>query len=290
VVNQIANDVVNMVGITAVYRAVDETEARIDLVVKAYIAAIEIFRHREFRRRLEAVESTTPALLTASIRHEGQRLLDRAARWLLHRHPSGFSLDAVVTGARGRVAALWPDEPARLVGEEKDRFDRNVLAFEAMGSTPELARTAAAYLDGYVLLDIMEISDDLGLPDENTAALHHFISEQFRVDYLLTRVSLLPRPNQWDRLARTALREDLYGVLSDLTRSVPSARPGETPSTESMRKIFDEWETSTNHLSVRARRAVAQVCIESRPSLSAISVAVRSLRALSNAGDRRHQR
>lgn len=286
VVNQIANDVINFAGITAVYRAAEETEAQLDLVVKAYIAAIEVFGHREFRQSLKSVESTLPPLLTASIRHEGQRLLDRAARWFLNRYPSGFSLETVVSRAKPRIAALWPNEPARLVGEERSRFDRNVLAFEAMGSTPDLAKTAAAYLDGYVLLDIMEIADDLQLPDDQTAVLYHYISEQFRVDYLLTRVSLLPRPDQWDRLARAALREDLYGVLSELTRSVPSTRSTDALSHHTLRGLFEEWEASANHLSVRARRSVALVCVESRPSLSAISVAVRSLRALTTAGKR----
>ncbi|MDV6286765.1 NAD-glutamate dehydrogenase domain-containing protein [Rhodococcus jostii] len=288
VVNQIANDVINFAGITAVYRAVEETEARVDLVVKAYIAAIDVFGHREFRQRLKSAESTLPPLLTASIRHEGQRLLDRAARWFLNRYPSGFSLETVVSRTKTRIAALWPDEPARLVGEERARFDRNVLAFEAMGSTPDLAKTAAAYLDGYVLLDIMQIADDLQLPDDHTAVLYHYISEQFRIDYLLTRVSLLPRPDQWDRLARAALREDLYGVLSELTRNVQFARSTDALSNHTLQELFEEWEASTNHLSVRARRSVAQVCVESRPSLSAISVAVRSLRALTNAGKRQH--
>ncbi|NIL91918.1 NAD-specific glutamate dehydrogenase [Rhodococcus fascians] len=288
VVNQIANDVINLAGITAIYRAVDETEARVDLVVKAYLAAIEVFGHREFSERLKAEEFTLPPLLTASIRHEGQRLLDRAARWFLNRHPSDFSLETVVKPAKARIAALWPDEPSRLVGEERDRFDRNMLAFEAMGSTPDLAKVAAAYLDGYVLLDIMEIADDLQLPDDRIAVLYHYISEQFRVDYLLTRVSLLPRPDQWDRLARTALREDLYGVLSELTRSVASTRSAETQSNQTLEELFEGWEASTNHLSLRARRSIGQVCVESRPSLSAISVAVRSLRALTTAGKRRH--
>lgn len=289
VVNQIVNDVIDFAGITAIYRAVDETEARVDLVVKAYLAAIEVFGHREFSQRLKTEESTLTPLLTASIRHEGQRLLDRAARWFLNRHPSDFSLETVVDTTKTRIAALWPDEPERLVGEERDRFDRNMLAFEAMGSSPDLAKAAAAYLDGYVLLDIMEIADDLRLPDDRTAVLYHYISEQFRVDYLLTRVSLLPRPDQWDRLARTALREDLYGVLSELTRSsVPATRSTEALSNHNLQDLFEQWETSTSHLSVRARRSIALVCVESRPSLSAISVAVRSLRALTNAGKRQH--
>ncbi|RZL83555.1 MAG: hypothetical protein EOP32_07070 [Rhodococcus sp. (in: high G+C Gram-positive bacteria)] len=283
IINQIANDVINYAGVTAIYRAIEETGAQVDLVVKAYLTAIEVFGHRQLMDRLKSEHTALPPLLIASVRHEGQRLLDRAARWFLNRYPSDFSISNVVASTQNRIATLRRGEPDRLVGGERDRFERNVIAFEAMGSPADLARIGAAYLDSYVLLDIVEIADDHRLADNQVADLYHYASEQFRVDYLLTRVSLLPRQDQWDRLARTALREDLYGVLSALTRTVASASQHGSGTQQDPRQLFDAWESSTNHLSVRARRTVSQVCLEPRPALGAISVAVRSLRALTQA-------
>ena len=37
---------------------------------------------------------------------------------------------------------------------------------------------------------------------------------------MLTRVTMLPRDDRWDAMARGALRDDLYAVLESLTRSV----------------------------------------------------------------------
>jgi glutamate dehydrogenase len=150
-----------------------------------------------------------------------------------------------------------------------------------MGATSELARIAAGYLDSYVLLDIIEIADQQQMPTGEVADLYHYVSDQFRVDYLLTRVSLLPRHGHWDRLSRTAQREDLYAVLSALTRKVAATRP--TARGEGPTAVFEQWRADTTHLSARTQKTIADVCLDQRPTLAAISVAVRSLRALTQA-------
>lgn len=282
VINSTVNDVVNRAGITAVYRAAEETGAPVSLVVKAYVAAIEVFGHRDLTATLKAADNgEASTLLLASVRNESQRLLDRGARWFLNRHASGLLLGPIIADTKGKIAELLPHEPDRLWGEEAHRFRRNVSAFEAMGATSELARVAAGYLDSYVLLDVIEIADQQQVPAGEVAGLYHYVSDQFRVDYLLTRVSLLPRHGHWDRLSRTAQREDLYAVLSALTRKVAATHP--TIRDDGPTAVFEQWRADTTHLSARTQKTIADVCLDQRPTLAAISVAVRSLRALTQA-------
>jgi hypothetical protein len=61
-----------------------------------------------------------------------------------------------------------------------------------------------------------------------------------------------------------------------------SLSPGSrhTTSDRDVQDIFDEWQTQTTHLAVRARRTVATVSIDERPQLNALTVVVRALRAL----------
>jgi glutamate dehydrogenase len=47
--------------------------------------------------------------------------------------------------------------------------------------------------------------------------LQFVLSAQFRVDYLLSKISALPREDRWQTLARMALRYDLYAALAELT-------------------------------------------------------------------------
>lgn len=279
IVNEVVNEVVNQAGITAVNRAAGDTGASVALVVKAYAAAIEVFDHRSVTRRLDVAAARLPSDPVAEIRHEGRRLLDRAARWLIERHPSGFATTEIVAALAQRINSLSANEPDRLWGMERQRLEAKVTSLKQRGATTDLALLGASYLDSYVLLDIIEIADDLEARAEDVADLYHYVSDQFGVDYLLTRVSLLPRRTYWDRLARTALREELYAVLSKLTRTVASGWVG-TPSCRDVRDVFEEWQADTTHLAVRARRTVATVSVDDRPELNALTVVVRALRAL----------
>ena len=278
IVNEIANDVVNRAGITAVDRAADDTGASVELVVKAYVAAIEVFDHRHVTDTLDAA-AQLPVEVEAEIRHEGRRLLDRAARWFVQRHPGGFAITEIVGALAERVAALSSGEPERLWGQERRRFETRVEDLVARGATKELAILGASYLDSYVLLDIIEIADDLKIDVEHVADLYHYVSDQFGFDYLLTRVSLLSRRTHWDRQARTALREELYAILSELTRNVASCWAS-TGRDREVRGVFEVWQATTTHLAVRARRTVAAVSADERPPLNALTVVIRALRTL----------
>lgn len=279
IVNEVVNEVVNRAGITAVNRAAGDTGASVAFVVKAYAAAIEVFDHRCVTYKLDAAAAQLPLDPVADIRYEGRRLLDRAARWFIERHSTGFEMAEIADALTQEIGSLSVGEPERLWGQEKRRFELNVSELENRGVTAELARLGASYLDSYVLLDIIEIADALKIRAAKVADLYHYVSDQFGVDYLLTRVSLLPRRTYWDRLARTALREELYAVLSKLTRTVASGWVS-APSDHDVRDVFERWQTHTRHLAVRARRTVATVSTDERPQLNALTVVVRALRAL----------
>ncbi|QNJ94770.1 NAD-glutamate dehydrogenase [Mycolicibacterium fluoranthenivorans] len=281
IVNEVVNEVVNQAGITAVNRAAGDTGASVAFVVKAYVAAIEVFDHRNVTQKLDAAAVHLPFDPVAEVRYEGRRLLDRGARWFLDRYPSGFATTEIVDALAQRINSLSADEPERLWGKEKQLFETKVSSLVARGATTELALLGASYLDSYVLLDIIEIADDLELRAEDVADLYHYVSAQFGVDYLLTRVSLLSRRTYWDRLARTALREELYAVLSKLTRAVAS-RWVSTPSDRDVQGVFDEWQTHTTHLAVRARKTVSTASTDERPQINALTVVVRALRALAH--------
>lgn len=55
---------------------------------------------------------------------------------------------------------------------------------------------------------------------DDVVGVYFLTSETFSIDAMLTRVTMLPRDDRWDAMARGALRDDLYAVLESLTRSV----------------------------------------------------------------------
>jgi len=95
------------------------------------------------------------------------------------------------------------------------------------------------------------------------------------VDALLSKISLLPREDRWQTLARMALRYDLYAALAALTVEVLGSTPPSTPPEERVA----QWEQKNATSVGRARAAMAEFD-ESRADLAALSVLLRQIRTL----------
>ena len=107
------------------------------------------------------------------------------------------------------------------------------------------------------------------------ASVYFVLSDRFRVDSLLSKISLLPREDRWQTLARMALRYDLYAALAALTAEVLDSTPDSLPPHERVQ----EWEQANATSIHRAHRAMGEFD-ESRADLAALSVLLRQIRTL----------
>jgi glutamate dehydrogenase len=107
------------------------------------------------------------------------------------------------------------------------------------------------------------------------AGVYFVLSEQFRVDELLSKISALPREDRWQTLARMALRYDLYAALAGLTAEVLTSTP---PDDEAAARVA-EWEQANAASISRTRNAIGEFD-DSRADLAALSVLLRQIRTL----------
>ena len=104
--------------------------------------------------------------------------------------------------------------------------------------------------------------------------------EAFSLDDLLTHVSNLPRPDRWSSLARGAMRDDIYGVMRGLARTVAERT---TPGSDSVERV-EEWMIENRDALVRTSQVLRTVGAMEEPSLAPLSVALRTLRGLVRQG------
>ena len=89
---------------------------------------------------------------------------------------------------------------------------------------------------------------------DEVAAVYFLLSERFRVDDLLSKISRLPREDRWQTLARMALRYDLYAALAALTAEVLAAAGPELSAEEQVH----EWEPANASGIARTRKAIGE--------------------------------
>ncbi|GAA3611938.1 NAD-glutamate dehydrogenase [Marihabitans asiaticum] len=274
----LANEVVNRGGITFVHRACDETGATSEQVARAFVASRDIFRLQPYVRAVEALDNEVPTEVQTRLYLEFRRLMDRSVRWFLAARSGRLAIRGEVERFAPVVEELGPQVVDLLQGSEAERLRQEAGVLQRDGVPEELAVWTASLLDQYSLLDITDIAADTGLTPGEVAAVYYLVSEQFRIDDLLHRVTALPRAERWDSLARGALRDDLYATLQSLTRSVLDAS-SELDSPEPDER-FATWLESHDESWQRVRNSLAGIRALPTPTVAALSVALRTLRSV----------
>ncbi len=284
VTNSIVNSMVNRGGITFAYRAQEEAGATPDQVTRAFVVAREVFGLSEYVARVEALDTKVPTAAQTALYLDFRRLLDRTVRWFLQARPSTLDISAEVERFAGVVRELSPMVPDLLCGEEGVRLDRRADELVEAGVPRDLALDAAALLDLFSLLDIVDIATDTGREPTEVAALYYLVSERFGIDLMLTKVTRLPRQDTWDALARAALRDDLYAVLEALTRSVIETSGGADVDASDPEAQWQAWESANEDAVGRTRTALSGISRLEAPNIAPLSVALRTLRSVIRVG------
>ncbi len=227
ITNSVANSMVNRGGITFAYRAGEETGASPEQVARAYVVCREIFDLAGYVRQVEATDNVVTTAAQTALYLEFRRLIDRSVRWFLTSRPAVLDIAAEVARFRPGIEAYAARIPELLQGSERTRLLRRARDLQGKGVPEELALVAASLLDGYSLLDIIEIAEETGEQLGDVVGVYFLTSETFSIDAMLGRVTMLPRDDRWDAMARGALRDDLYAVLA---HPHPVGARGEQPA------------------------------------------------------------
>jgi glutamate dehydrogenase len=250
--------------------------------VRAQAVVTRVFDVEARRAAAEALDGRVPADVQAQLRHQHQRLLDRAVRWFLHARPEGIDVLREEERFGPVVRELGERVPDLLLGQDLDYVQNLAGRFTAGGIDAAEARRTASLLSVFALLDIAEVAEETAQPAADVAATWFVLSERYRLDGLLTKVSALGRTDRWEALARAALRDDLYTVHRELTMAVLGhariAPPAQARS--DVESAVAQWEEAHAPAVRRARQTLADLETSGRTDLVALSVALRTLRTV----------
>ncbi|MGC4766843.1 NAD-glutamate dehydrogenase [Micromonospora sp. DT46] len=271
----LVNEAINRGGISFVFRVVEETAAPAADVIRAYVVVREVFGLGALWDAVEDLDNKVDPELQTSVYLDTRRLVDRAVRWLVTNRRSPIDVPAEIARLRDGVAQLLPDLEERFYGSERDSLAAHIDSLTERGLPRDLAEQATRLMYSFGLLDVVETAASSGRDVGEVASVYFVLSDRFRVDSLLSKISLLPREDRWQTLARMALRYDLYAALAALTAEVLDSTAGSLSPQE---RVL-QWEQSNATSIHRAERAMGEFD-ESRADLAALSVLLRQIRTL----------
>ncbi|WJK42995.1 NAD-glutamate dehydrogenase [Solwaraspora sp. WMMA2056] len=275
VVTSLVNEAVNRGGMSFVYRTMEETGASAADVLRAYVVIRDVFGLDELWAGIDALDTVVSTESQVSVYLESRRLLDRAVRWLVTNRKSPLDVPEETARLRDGVSRLLPQLGSFFRGDERESLRAHVATMVDRGLPADLADRATRIMYSFGLLDVVETAADTGADVTEVASVYFMLSERFRVDWLLSKISLLPREDRWQTLARTALRYDLYAALAALTVEVLTA----TSAQLSVEDRAEQWEQDNASAVARVRRAMEDFA-HSPADLAALSVLLRQIRTL----------
>ncbi|MEA3549721.1 NAD-glutamate dehydrogenase [Pseudarthrobacter sp. C1] len=272
----VANDMINLGGITFAFRVMEETSASEAAVAKAFVALREIYELDHMVGELNSLPASFPTEHWSAVHLDIRRLLDRAVRWLLGQGTVSRPIADVVLEFKPVMEPMRAHLLDYLRGDDRERV-AGWLETAREWELPEgLALRWAELFESFVLLDIAKIAHGRKEPVNEIAAVYYTVFNRFHADSLLERISSLPRQDRWQALARAALRDDLYSTISDMTMAVLDA----TAASDSPEARLKDWEAQNAEQLSRAKSMFDEVNSLEADDMASLSVALRLLRSI----------
>nr|WP_211247768.1 NAD-glutamate dehydrogenase [Cryptosporangium arvum] len=272
----VVNEVVNHGGISFVYRAMEETGATQADIVRAYAVIRDVFGLDKLWKAANELDASVPATAQTAVMVQARRVLDRGVRWLLQSRSGTIDVEADIERLKPGMSELTAEMGGLMLGREAERYRSFASELESEGVPTDLADRVTSTLYGFGLLDVVELARHTELPRREVATLYYTLSERFRIDEMLDRISALPRADRWQALARLALRYDLYSTLDSLTREVLRRVPGDLPAEERVSRWAD---ANADNIS-RALTTLGLLAEDAPSDLATLTVVLRQIRTV----------
>lgn len=269
IVTHVLNSMVNRVGPTFVHRLGEITGATPPQVVRAYLAAREVFGLVALWEAIEALDNRVPDETQADMVLALRALLGRATAWFLRSRRSFEATQQQVGRFAPAVRAL------RAHGGQGATGSPRVRRWTAAGVPAGLAAAVDSADALFHALDVAEIAEAVQRPLELTAQVHAGVGERLGLPRMRQQIEVLPAESFWQGLAKLALADD----LADLQRSIAQEALGHADAA-SVTQVLDRWEAGNRQALLRARRLLAELEEAPGGELAMLSVALRELRNL----------
>lgn len=274
----VANDMINVGGITFAFRAMEETSVPEATVARAFVALREIY---ELDALIDAMAQLPPSFPTeqwCTVQLDMRRLLDRAVRWFINHVGTAGTVEESIAAFKPLMDPLRANLASYLRGVDLERVNEWFDRAQGWGLPEAIGQRWAQEFETFGLLDVARISGKLDEPVENFAKVYYAVYDRYGVDDLLTRITALPRKDRWQALARAALRDDLYSTVADMTLAVMEATE-QKQDADAVERIEVWEELNAGHLE-RAKNMFAEVNQLEKDDMASLSVALRLLRSI----------
>lgn len=286
IATQIANGMINRMGITFSLRMHQATGRSMADIAAAYIIARDIFGMDQLWQQMEALDNRVPAAMQQGMMADLQRLVRRAANWILNSSRQQLDPETLVAQYQPGVQAMSLTLAQRLTGEPLQAWQARYNELEQAGVPEELARQAASFDSLYTLLGIIATEQQTGEALERVADVYFMVGERLDLYRVDRQIRAMDQETHWQSLARDGFREELNSQQRAITLSVlnRARAAAEESGALSSQACVEGWLEANRPLLERWQQVLNDLNSVSRPDSAVFAVAIRELVELAHDG------
>lgn len=239
---QLANDLVEHMGIVFVRRLMDSTGQGRAEIARAYVVAARSFQLHALWEQIEALDNQVPSAVQYSMMLDLMRMMRRATRWFL-RQRSTMSTQEAIDYFKPRLAQLQDNIGKRLRGEDAERWTVRRDELVDAGVPEALASTLAASSSLYAALGIINVASQTGGKPQRVAEVFYEIGARLELPWVIQQVTQLEVRDSWQAQARESFRDDIERQQLALTASVLDMQDGPREVAERTQAWLTQHET-----------------------------------------------
>ncbi|QBM17478.1 NAD-specific glutamate dehydrogenase [Marinobacter sp. JH2] len=273
IATQIANDMVNHMGITFVERLQQSTGADPATIALAWIIARDVFRIDNWWDRIEALDYHVSAELQLELMQDLMRLMRRSVRWLLRNRRAELNIQTHMERFADSVWAITSNLPEYLGVQAKADWEKRNEELVAAGIPKDLASVLSGTGYLYSSLGVIEAKETTKMPLKAVANLYYDLGDRLDLNWFADAIAALTPNSHWQALARESFREDLDWQQRALTTGVLQL----AGKAEKVPECVQAWEEKNQHMIERWNSMLAELKGVREPEYAMFSVALREL-------------
>ncbi|MFT5482229.1 MAG: glutamate dehydrogenase [Halieaceae bacterium] len=209
IATQVANDLVNLMGVHFVPRLSNSTGASPALVASAYVTASQVLGVGECWAAIEALDHRVDSEVQHEMMLNIMRLVRRASRWFIRNRRVSLDPAKEVAVFAPKIVELSAALPNLLQGHLEKSRNSHAKRLLSSGVNKELAEAMAGLQHKYSLLGIIEAARTEKTDAMELAELYFKLGERLKIDWFGSQVVAAKVENNWQAIARETYLDDL---------------------------------------------------------------------------------
>lgn len=270
---QLANDIVNRMGLNFVMRQQKATGASVSDIARAYSTMMELYQLRQLWGEIEALDNRVPTSIQMEMMLNLIRLVKRGTRWLLRNRRHALQPTALIDEFAAGVEQVCEAIPTLLRGRADEQYQGLYDHFVDAGVNETLAQQAAGANHAYTGLGIVHVATQTSAPLMDVARLYFAVGERLELDWFSGQILASKVDNEWQALARDSYLEDLE--WQQRTLAVGALR--HMPEDANLLGCLEQWEAQEAMLMERWQNMLTELHATAAPDFAMFAVANREL-------------